>query len=342
MIQLTVDYPSNYDDGKMPILDMRVWMNQKREIEYIFYEKPMRSNLVIGKNSALPMMMKMKTLTQETFRRIHNTRESLREEYLPEILSKYSQKLKDSGYSEEDRLSIIEGGFKTHENILKLEAAGKRDYYRTPENREKERNGKNRNEWYKKAGNNYTAVMFVEPTPGGNLVKELRNIEEKYKISNEKRIKFVEKSGRKLVDKIRIADPFRENCKDSECLACKSATKFKNCRKTNIGYSIQCKLCKSRGIIRSYEGESGRNLYRRSKEHSRQLKTGNKNSVLMRHINQEHSTEANDVSFSAEVTGTFKKPLQRILNEGLRIKWRKQEELLNSKNEYFGPSVKRK
>ena len=72
------------------------------------------------------------------------------------------------------------------------------------------------------------------------------------------------------------------------------------------------------------------------------MKTGNKNSVLMRHINQEHSTEANDVSFSAEVTGTFKKPLQRILNEGLRIKWRKQEELLNSKNEYFGPSVKRK
>ena len=43
-----------------------------------------------------------------------------------------------------------------------------------------------------------------------------------------------------------------------------------------------------------------------------------------------------------KVVGTFKTPLQRIINEGVRIKARKPEDILNSKSEYHGPSVRRK
>ena len=56
-----------------------------------------------------------------------------------------------------------------------------------------------------------TSVMFVEPTPGGELLKQLKEIEEVYKIDEGKRIKFVEKSGKKIIDKIRVSDPFRSN-----------------------------------------------------------------------------------------------------------------------------------
>ena len=139
MIQFTVDFPENYKEKKMPILDLKVWMNDMKEIEYLFYEKPMRSNLVIGKKSALPQSMKMRSLTQEAFRRIHNTRENLHEEFLPDTLTKFMQKLKESGYTEEDRFNILKGGMKTHENIEKLEREGMRDYYRTPATRQKER-----------------------------------------------------------------------------------------------------------------------------------------------------------------------------------------------------------
>ena len=38
---------------------------------------------------------------------------------------------------------------------------------------------------------------------------------------------------------------------------------------------------------------------------------------------------------------SFKKPITRIINEGIRIKNRDVKTLLNLKNEHYGPSVKR-
>ena len=157
----------------------------------------------------------------------------------------------------------------------------------------------------------------------------------KYKI-------FKKKSGRKIIDKIRVSDPFRSNCKEQECLACRNSEKFSNCRKTNIGYQITCKLCKSRGKNRIYQGESSRNLYLRGREHLNQLKNEKSNSVMLKHNMNEHENELERVEYEMKITGSFRKPLGRIIDEGLRIKHTKKEELLNSKNEFFGPSVKRR
>ena len=89
MIQLTIDFPSIYPEKRMPILDMKVWIGSDSNIQYIFYEKPMRSNLVVGKNSALPEAMKMRTLTQEAYRRIHYTHLNLHEDCLLDILTTF-------------------------------------------------------------------------------------------------------------------------------------------------------------------------------------------------------------------------------------------------------------
>ena len=107
--------------------------------------------------------------------------------------------------------------------------------------------------------------MFVEATPNSELVRKLRETEEKHKIDDNKRIKFIEKCGKKIIDEIRIADPFRTNCKEPDCLACKHSEEYSNCRKSNVGYTLQCELCKSRGKIKSYEGESARCGYQRSR-----------------------------------------------------------------------------
>ena len=52
--------------------------------------------------------------------------------------------------------------------------------------------------------------------------------------------------------------------------------------------------------------------------------------------------ETNNVKFNMKLTGTFQTPLQRIINEGVRIKQRNPATLMNSKMEYFKPSVRRK
>ena len=63
---------------------------------------------------------------------------------------------------------------------------------------------------------------------------------------------------------------------------------------------------------------------------------------MKKHINDEHANEQIDIDFQIKVRGAFKTPLSRIINEGIRIKNIPPKNLLNSKNEHFGPSVVRK
>ena len=63
---------------------------------------------------------------------------------------------------------------------------------------------------------------------------------------------------------------------------------------------------------------------------------------MRKHVNEYHVHEYESVDFQMKVRGTFKTPLSRIINEGIRIKNMPPKNLLNSKNEHFGPSVLRK
>ena len=75
MIQMTIDVPSSYMDGKVPMLDTKVWLNNEdnNKIYYKFHQKEMRNRLVILKKSALTMNQKTNILTQETFQQGRST-----------------------------------------------------------------------------------------------------------------------------------------------------------------------------------------------------------------------------------------------------------------------------
>ena len=56
MIQMTIDVPSKHEDHKVPMLDVKAWLdeNNGNEIFYLFYEKPTKNRYVISKDSAMP------------------------------------------------------------------------------------------------------------------------------------------------------------------------------------------------------------------------------------------------------------------------------------------------
>ena len=184
--------------------------------------------------------------------------------------------------------------------------------------------------------------MFVEATPRGELIKLVKETEENHIIAANSRIKFVEKCGQKLINTVRINYPFRRNCENEECMACKDTNKYSNCRKSNIGYTIKCKDCEKKGLTRAYEGESCRNMYTRSLEHQRLYKNKHHSSFMYKHALQDHSESPDQVKYTMSLAGTHRNSLSRIINEGIRIKERRPEELLNSKREFHGPSVKRR
>ena len=240
----------------------------------------------------------------------------------------------------------FKGVSKLIKKLCDKESKGDRPFYRPYKFQRKERNEKNKskkNNWFRNKDENIKAVIFVEATPRNELINKLKETEDKFRISDNERIKFIQKGGKKIKDVLRNSDLFRQNCtSESNCFPCKGKSKFSFCRKSNVGYRLQCKLYKSRGIDKAYEGESGRNMFLRSREHVRQLQNKHKDSIMYKHIKEEHNDEKDLADFEMVMTNPFKTPLSRIINEGIRIKNREKNSLLNSKAEHYGSSVKRR
>ena len=130
MIQMTIDVPSRHDDKKLPVLDLKVWLSDDEQIYYMFYEKPMKSRFVMTKMSAMPMKMKITCLTQEAFRRLHNTKQEVDENTKIDIMNNFMISLKVSGYNHSERINILEGGFRTYDKLKEREKKGERPFYR--------------------------------------------------------------------------------------------------------------------------------------------------------------------------------------------------------------------
>ena len=71
-IKLTIDFPSNNEDGWIPNLDIQARVNNNR-IEYKFFKKKMSNHLTILERSAIPERVKRCSHTQEIIRRLRNT-----------------------------------------------------------------------------------------------------------------------------------------------------------------------------------------------------------------------------------------------------------------------------
>ena len=188
-INVTFDVPSNHDDGRVPILDVKIRVDEKGRAEHIFYKKPVANRLGTLKCSAYSMQNKMNILTQECFRRLHNTSDFVETEIKVKILNKFMEDLKLSGYTEKDRENILIGGINTYERLREKERNKIRPFYRSREqqlvsNSNKTNKVKN---WFKKGKNSdvFKTVMFVDATPGDKLLKMLKHTETKHRISDD-------------------------------------------------------------------------------------------------------------------------------------------------------------
>ena len=275
----------------------------------------------------------------------------LYEEEKIEVLNNFMIKLKMSGYNEYDRFQILRSGMNSYQRLRSEEEKGLRPFYRPrsfDHTKRKEEKQNEKKTWYKRnsrnnVGKKFSSVFFVPVTPGSALLKMLKETEEKHQIDENSRIKFVETSGRKYADQLKINDPFEVKCDPQEkCITCQSNGKVSNCKIANVGYSLICKTCKARGLERTYEGETCRNTYLRGREHVRDYDKRSESSVMYKHVQKEHKGEEDEIEFQMKVVGRFKTAITRQIDESVRIQNKKPSTLLNSKSEFHGPAVKRK
>ena len=86
---------------------------------YEHFEKPMKSNLVIEKASALSENIKVSSLSQEVVRVLKNCSEGLENELRIQHLDKLSVKMKTSGYNTQYIRKVMMNGVKRYESILR-------------------------------------------------------------------------------------------------------------------------------------------------------------------------------------------------------------------------------
>ena len=99
-LQFEGEDASMFSSKKLPTLDTQLWVDQTdRQIRFEFYEKPTVPNRVLQKDTALSEQSIRTSLTQEVVRRLKNTCAETSCEDRSAMLSKFSQKLVNSGHS---------------------------------------------------------------------------------------------------------------------------------------------------------------------------------------------------------------------------------------------------
>ena len=208
----------------------------------------MRNPVIIQKRWAMSKKQKYQILSNELVRRMSNmgkneTKEKMR------VINEYTVQLKTSGYNYQDTQEIIKSGYiglKRRKERRKREGLPyHREGYKTLEGRVRKK-VMDRKTWYKKemedkkkvleigsteVGRNLVrrkrrtnveskketvkeaveikSVIFVQETKNSELVRRLRESEEKMAATSEYRIKFVEKCGEKMVDVLVKSNPWK-------------------------------------------------------------------------------------------------------------------------------------
>ena len=262
-------------------------------------------------------------------------------------------KLKNSGYNVKFRKEILDSALKAYEKMKEDDKNNVKPMYRSRDWNHEERQlskAKKKLNWWnsEKSKIKYRSVLFVAPTPGGVLVKELRKREAELNKNSKERIKIEEKGGLKLKDILVAKNPFKKSkyvektcplCTSSEVVVSSEDGVKIPCNTNNVGYRWLCLTCKDRNITKVYEGETGRSARIRGAEHVRDLEGKKEKSALFKHKMNDHQNE--NVKFQMKITNKFKDALTRQANEAVRIYSVPGPNSLNSKAEFNHPPMAR-
>ena len=153
-IKFTIDLPERYADGKVPMLDLSVWMDVRdgwKVIRHSYYEKPTTSPLVFTGRGACSTKQKITILSEEVKRRLYNQDRFHSIKERERELERFSKKMVDSEYTSEVRREVLRSGIRRYYCMRLMEISRVRSLYRSGGEMKKsrrERMGK-RVAWFK-------------------------------------------------------------------------------------------------------------------------------------------------------------------------------------------------
>ena len=108
-ISVTIDFPSNNTNKRIPVLDLEMWIEDTREkriIMHTHYMKSISSKHVVNKESALPPRTKTNILTADLVRIMRNISPDCERVERTKHIQQFLNRMQFSGYNERDRVTI--------------------------------------------------------------------------------------------------------------------------------------------------------------------------------------------------------------------------------------------
>ena len=316
-IKATCDYGSNYEDHKLPMLDLKIWSGQISDVEnkimYEHYMKDVSSRHVIHYRSAHPEDMKISVLVNEALRILRNCSKHLPRQERTKHLQYLVNRMQYSGYPQIYRYEVISRALKIHDAIMR---------------RERRRSTKkDKRKWYDEK--RYDGVMFVDVTLNGEMKQRV----EKAFRRNKMKVKVVEKIRRMVKKELQRSNPYEwEHCGRNDCVTCNLGIRI-NCRSRGLVYEIRCEDCERNVIEKMYRGQTGRSTYERMKEHFSKWLSGAEDSPLHKHSVEYHNSEPFEVDVRI-LAQCYGKPTTRLITEAIHIEELPDENSLNEKTEW--------
>ena len=123
-ISVKADFPSNNPDGRMPLLDLKVWVDEDNLVKFSFYSKECSSKFLIPYHSAHSTGMKKRMLANESFRRLVNISPELPWSESVRVMDKFCVKMWRSLYPSSWRAKAVITAIQRLEKIRQDEKDG--------------------------------------------------------------------------------------------------------------------------------------------------------------------------------------------------------------------------
>ena len=96
---MVFDVPSMHENGRLPVLDLEMFVTGDNKVSFGFYSKQMTSPFCNMYRSAIPSKVKKDSLLQEGLRRLRNMGQGIGEIERNLVLSRFMNTLRISGYN---------------------------------------------------------------------------------------------------------------------------------------------------------------------------------------------------------------------------------------------------
>ena len=111
-LTFTVEVPSDFKDERLPTLDFSLWMSGDGQLRHSYFEKEMKTQKMIEKDSAMSTKQKITILSNELTRRLYNIddKDDDMKDEVEKTIENMTRQLKNSGWERREVREIVVSG----------------------------------------------------------------------------------------------------------------------------------------------------------------------------------------------------------------------------------------